>query len=165
MVRELILVASVATLVGCKSTSPAGTVVVDWTYEANDADPQPVPSAFPQPKVVTSNAEWPVKDEPPVKLRFEVEIGDLADDGVHWNWPRHVHVTLAEPTKAKLPQVLCMPGPPGNKVDAGKLVRPVGRDGVTPTGLVACFFSAKGADDYVFDIDGDGDVKRSQPSH
>jgi len=161
MVRKLLLVAATA-IIACKSTSPAGTVVVDWTYEASDADARPVPTALPKPKIVTSNAEWPADGEPPVKLRFEVEIGDLADDGVHWNWPRHVHVTLAEPTKAKLPQVLCMPAPPGNKVEAGKLVRPVGRDGVTPNGLVACFFSAKGAGDYVFDINGDGEVTRSQ---
>ncbi|HEY1956665.1 MAG TPA: hypothetical protein VGH28_13690 [Polyangiaceae bacterium] len=157
--RKFVLVFGIAAVAACGKSSPAGTVVADWTYED---DAQPVPTPKSPPKIVTSNAEWPVDGKPPVKLRFEVEIGDLADDGVHWNWPRHVHVTLAEATSAKLPNVMCMPGPPGNTVDGGALVRPVGRDGKTPTGMVACFFTTAQPDSYVFEINGDGDVKRNQ---
>jgi hypothetical protein len=149
---------------GCKSDAPAGTVLADWTYEASEAEAHPVPIAKRPPQTITSNVEWPLSKGPPVKLRFETEIGDLASD-VHWNWPRHIRITLAEPTGAKLPNVDCMPGPPGNKVENGKLVRPVGHDG-TPSGLVGCFFSSQqAAYDVVFEVNGDGDVTRSTPKH
>lgn len=150
---------------GCKSESPAGTVVADWTYESTATDSHVAPTSKRPPQTIASMAEWPVTGGPAVKLRFETEIGDLADGPVHWNWPRHVVIKLAEPTKAKLPTVFCMVEPPGNKSVGGKLVRPVGRDGVTPTGLVGCFFNGPGSASYVFDINGDGEVTRSVPEH
>ncbi len=161
--RLRLLAVFVGSLCACHKTVPTGTVLADWTYEVNDAAPAHVPAPKHPPQIVTQTAEWPVDKGPPMKLRFETEIGDLPDD-VHWNWPRHIRITLAEPTTTPLPQIDCMSGPPGNKVVNGALVRPVGHDGVTPTGLVACFFSGKDGASYVFDVNGDGDVRRTQPT-
>lgn len=162
----LVFVAIVVALVACKTESPAGTLVGEWTYEAMPGDPQPVPASKHPPQVVTATGELPVTGGAPMKLRFETEIGDLAGTDAHWNWPRHVRITLAEPTRAKFPQVMCMPGPPGNKIDGGVLIHPVGHDAVTPSGMVACFLSGSRVEDnYVFDIDGDGQITRSVPSH
>jgi hypothetical protein len=151
----------VVTLGACKK--PAGTVVADWTYEGDDAARTP-PRRLAPPKIVTSDAEWSTS-KGTAKLKFETEIGDLAGaDGVHWNWPRHILITLAEPSSVKLPSVDCMPGPPGNKVANGVLVHPLGKDGVTPTGLVACFASSSDGTPFVYDVNGDGNVTRNVPT-
>jgi hypothetical protein len=63
----------------------------------------------------------------------------------------------------ELPQVDCMPAPPGNKMENGKLVPPLGHDGV-PRGLVGCFFSDKDGSHYVFNVNGDGEVERRSTS-
>lgn len=158
VMRRAWVVVVFGALGACKTESPAGTVVADWTYEVNDAD------RFTRP-CRRVRRRWDLDRRVPVKLKFETEIGDLASD-VHWDWPRHVHITLAEPTRAKLPQVMCMPAPPGNKVDGGVVVHPLARDGVTPTGVVACFVNGKTLEDsYAFDIDGDGQITRAVPTH
>jgi hypothetical protein len=165
MHRGLLIMGCVTAVGACKTESPAGTVVAEWSYEVDDAAPLHVPVSKRPRKMATATGEWPVSGGAPMKLKFETEIGDLPSD-VHWDWPLHVRITLAEPTRAKLPQVLCMPGPPGNKLVDGVVVRPLGRDGVTPSGLVACFVNGKTLDEsYVFDIDGDGQVTRAIPTH
>jgi hypothetical protein len=150
----------------CGHTSPAGTVVADWTYASTDDAGPPAPQSKRPPQTIAADEDWPVAGAAPVKLHFETEIGDYAgQDGTRWNWPRRVRITLAEPTKVELPKVDCMPGPPGNKVENGKLVRPLGKDGV-PKGLVACFVNGKlKQSSYVYDIDGEGKITRSVPAH
>jgi hypothetical protein len=152
------------TLASCKKESPAGTVVKDWSYEGwSDADAN-VASLNP-PKIVSQDVEWPAADAPPVRLHFETEIGDELVTGTHWHTPRHVRITLAQPTAAKMPTVECMPAPPGNKLEHTAqglaLVHPLGADGKTPIGVVGCFFSAKEPGNVVFDVDGDGHVTRT----
>lgn len=150
-----------ATLAGCKTA--AGAPLADWTYDPAATGRPTSPRPFSPPRIVSTDAEWPTP-KGAVKLTFVTEIGDyVGEDAVHWNWPRHIRITLAEATTVKLPSVDCMPGPPGNKVENGVPVRPKGKDGVTPTGLVACFFSTSEGTPYAFDVDGDGAVTGGVP--
>lgn len=160
---EVFAFAVAASLAACKPQSPAGTVLVDWTYTQDDASGHPAPTSKKPPQIVKSTAEWQDAEGRSVKLDFEIEIGDLAGD-IHWSWPRHVHVTLAEPMRGKLPMVDCMPGPPGNKIVGAELVHPLTHEGVG-NGVVACFFSDDHGSKFVYDIDGEGHVKRSVPNH
>lgn len=148
------------TLCACKPASPAGTSVVDWTYTPTTKSDS-VPTPLSPPKTVIQSSTWPLANGPPLALRFETELGEQTAAGMRWRSPRHVRVSLAQPTSAPLPMVNCMPAPPGNKVQDGRLVPPVGHDG-TPIGRVGCFFASK-TDHYVFDIDGDGQVTGSVP--
>lgn len=144
-------------LSACKHETPSGTTVVDWTYTPTTPSDS-VPAPLSPPRTVQADAEWP-SERGPVQLHFETEIGEQLVAGMRWHSPRHVRVTLAQPTTAKMPDVDCMPAPPGNKVEGGKLVPPVGQDASTPLGRVSCFF--KTTDGSVFSIDGDGKVTRS----
>jgi hypothetical protein len=149
---------------GCKKSAPVGTVVTDWTYTpTTPADS--APTALNPSKTVTQEVVWPLAHDAPVQLRFETEIGEQIAGGMRWHTPRHVRVSLAQPTSVTLPKVDCMAAPPGNTVGPqGRLVPPVGGDGTTPLGKVACFFLAPEPDNYVFDVDGDGKVTSSLPA-
>ena len=152
------------TLCGCGKESPAGTALVDWSYTpTTSADGAPTPLT--PPRNVTENVTWTRKEGAPVPLRVDTEIGEQLVGGMRWHTPRHVHISLAQPTKGKMPQVDCMPEPPGNKIVGDKMVPPVGDDGTTPVGLVGCFLLAPDPDGIVVEVNGDGHTRVTIPKH